>query len=853
MSDKVTFGCGEFLPGLGPGNIPEFDGGGTIDAGGGDDTTTVTPTDPKAPIDPVQPPGDGGGPGGGGLGGPSGESPTDPQGPATPGPGGPAPPGGGGGGPSTPGPQGPAPPTISTNGGGGGGIIFVDGSVTDQDLAPPTITTIDGGGAGDGAGDGAGGGGNGTPTLDSGSISTGGALFDAGSNVRTNTSFRDQPGSEDQAGNGLVRSESLDGNFIINNAISTGEINLNDPTLAAAILRKNPYGVQDSTIAVLTTPEAPDLVPNDSGFREFFRNNIDSNLHYVLKNRRNPGNWDSRKAFGITPAVIYENLNSEVRDILDKIKNYDGTKLSINQIFNLIGSRVLDGTLSTLSKKDLISLAENSIKQNPVVIKPSTIPRVNEIAVLSLIDKNKFSVDKNKLSGRDKEIIKNWKVLPSDVDMYIPVVIRGVEKKYYINDDGTFIDRVTLSLRDGDYFDITIGGKSERLYTKSEKDHAFVLPERTRQKAISLLGGQSGRTLEVSAPASVASGIEFESSLSAPRQAYYLLSCNLSSLYTRPSRSETFLLKDTTVEYKLMDTVTVEGRSEADEFIKYKANKRVFLIDDSDLLLDYVETTSSLNLTQTDILFDSPKENKSIPLLTRQIPWYIMLYPTNRTDYNLFNSKSKIEDISRDGSITRILRCRTSIVPEFSKSQTNKFIRYDVVDRDGVDVYGVKDTQARTTIINIQDRPFKQAYRDRGELKGTSDYTPKRKKTGFRLIREIINELDTNYELSINGIGKSLTEFDVFSRLTLEQFNKLSRLESFNTIKKAIQNGLINNVKIIPPVSRADKRISFNKTQLVQRKTTALPDTFRQIKATNTGLTIVSPNEDGVGGFVPYR
>jgi hypothetical protein len=132
-----------------------------------------------------------------------------------------------------------------------------------------------------------------------------------------------------------------------------------------------------------------------------------------------------------------------------------------------------------------------------------------------------------------------------------------------------------------------------------------------------------------------------------------------------------------------------------------------------------------------------------------------------------------------------------------------------------------------------------------------SEYGIDRSKTGFRLLREIINELDTNYELSINGVGKTLTEFDAFSRLNLKQFNILSRLENFNEISKAIANGLINEVKLIPPIENSDNRIVVNKTQLVQRKTTAGVDSFKPIKATNDGRSIVSPNEKGVGGFGP--
>jgi hypothetical protein len=640
---------------------------------------------------------------------------------------------------------------------------------------------------------------------------------------------------------------------VISNAISKGEIDLDDPVFVQNVLTKKPFGIQDSKIAFKTTPDPAQLVFNDTGYTELFDRAIDSNLHYILKNKNNKGNWESTKTAGITPEVIYDNLKPEVKEILSQIKNYDGTNLSVNQIFNMIGSRVLDGTITRLSVKYLKKLAQDSKKRVPVVIKKSTLSQVNEVAALSLVDKNKFTLDKEQVSGRDKEILKNWKVLPSDVDMYVPITINGVEKRYYINDDGTFIDDNSLSLKDGDFINIRIRGGVQKFFAKSEKDHAFLLPEKTRQKAISLLGGEGGRTLMASGSPSVASSIEFNSSLSSPRQEYYLLSANLETLDTKPGLVGSFLLKDTTIEYGIMDTSTVAGKQAADEYIKYKANKRIFLLDDTDLLLDYVESTGKISLKQTDIIFDSPKENKSVPLLTRQIPWFIMLYPTNRPDYNLFNQKSKIEDIQGDGTITRVLECKTSIVPEFSKGQTNKFIRYATVDRDGVDVYGDKNTQARKTVINVNDAEFKTAYRDRGVFKSTSEYTHKRPKTSFRLLKEIITELDTNYELSINGIGKSLTEFDVYSRLNLEQFNKLSRLENFNSIKASIQNGLINNVKVVPAISRADKRISFRGTQLVQRKRGAGADTFRSIKRTNTGETIVPPDTEGQGGFEPGR
>jgi len=742
----------------------------------------------------------------------------------------------------------------------GGGVIAFGG---DDPPDPPDTNPIDdqeeGGGFTAFGGDDPGGGFDAT-ALGGGFEAAGGELVEGGTTAgatgrgsstdRSNSNFGvNVPTNE--AGDKAPSRSGLDANTIINNAISSGEIDLNDPSIISAILRKKPNGIQDSSIAFSRLPKAPTLVKNDTGFTELFNERIDSNIHYILKNRNNNANWDSTKAGGVTPDTVFASLKPEIRDILAKIRNYDGTTLNINQIFSMIGSRILDGTVGNINKRFLESLALDSQKRVPVTIKQSSINTVNEVAALSLIDKNKIPLAASGLSSREAEVLKNWKVLSSDIDKFLPVTIDGISRRYYINDDDTFIGRSTLSIQDGDYFDITSGGQTTRLFAESEIDHAFLIPETTRQKAITLLGGTPGRILSVSADAATASGIEYDSSLSSPRQPFYVLSGVLSSLDTKPSLAGSFLLKDSTMRYELTDTSSREGLATVNEYIKYKANKRIFIIDHEDLILDYIEGTSSIELTQTDIIFDSPKTNKTLPLLVRQIPFYIMIYPTNRPDYNIFNTKSKVLEISQGGAISRRLSCTTNINPEFTKSQTNKFVRSRTSGKNATDILGTSDTQARTSFIDPTDDVFKTAYRDQGKYKSASEYNKSRNKSGFRLIREIVNELDTNYELSINGVGKTLTEFDVFSRLNLRQFNILSRLENFSEISRAVTNGLVNEVKLIPPISRSDNRIVINKTQLVQRKKAAGADTFKQIKATNDGQNIVSPDTDGKGGFTP--
>jgi hypothetical protein len=863
---------------------------------------------PGGPTTPGEdPPGPGGGVGGGTPGGTA-KGPTTP-GAGPPGPGGGVPggtPGGTAKGPTTPGagPPGPGGGTRITfgggtdksqdydgggpgDGGGGGGVAIdgtLDGRVFDTGGGGPgggtritfgggadKGTVFDGVGGGPPGGGGFTGGtgtgiifdgvGGGGPTID-GTLD--GSVFDTdgGNGGGGGGGASSAPGKEGEggfsdpyagegfnpAGEGVTSRHQESSRSIISKTIQAKEIDLNDPAIIATILRKKPSGIEDPEIAFNTTPPRPTIVPNSKN-TNLFKDRINSNVEYVLSNRKLRGNWDSTRSAGVTPTTVYSSLKPEVQRILGEIRNYDGTLLSKNQIFSMLGTRILDGTISRVTLKYLQNFAESSKKRVPTVIKRSSNSKVNEVAALALVDRNKFTLDPAKAEGVMKNILPNWKTLASDIDKYIEVSVGGDIRKYYVKDDDTFVDRSTLGISDGDYFDVKVGSETNRLYAKSEKDHAFILPEVTRQKAISLLGGNPGRTLEVRA--SILSGIEFNYSLSAPRQDFYVLSCVLSSIDTKPSQGGSFLLKDTTAQYALAETKTPDGIREVNEYIKYKANHRVFMLDDEDIMLDYITATSSLTLKQTDILFDSPKENKTIPLLTRQIPWYIMVYPTNRSDLNIFNSKSKIISLEASGEVGRSLSCRTTIVPEFSKQQTNKFVRIRTDGKTAVDVYGNPNTQTRITQIMPTDKVFKTAYKERETLVSAEQYKPSRKKTGLRLLKEIITELDSNYLLGLNGIGKSLTEFDVFSRLTLQQFNLLSRLESFSIVKASIRNGIIANVKVVPPINRADTRVSFQKTQLVRRREGASADTFTPVKGTKSAETIIPPTTTGDSSFGP--
>jgi hypothetical protein len=683
-------------------------------------------------------------------------------------------------------------------------------------------------------------------------VKTGGGLVDIGYNdkpVESTDVFQPPENTEVSTGKASETETVITEADIVDVLNNTGELDLNNPYIIDSILNKNPGGVQDPVININTIPNEGKLVPNDAVTGDLFKDLIDSNLLYVLKNNTKTKDWDSGKAKLITPELIYQNLDKEVLDVVTKIKNHDGSYLNINQIFSLIGTRVLDGSIGSLTYGFLKTLQKGSESKKTLNITPSDIQAVNEVFALNLIQQSMVSIDPEQYEDKMTKIFPNWKVISSDIDRYIPICIGDEEDlRLFVKDDNTFIENEPLPIRDGDFARVLTGQAEQKLFTKSEKDHAFTIPEVTRQKVVSLLGEDPSRILEVTAPET--SNIEYDYSLSAPRQNFYMLSCVLSSLEGTTS-TKSSLLKTTKARFDLVDTFTEAGLSAANEFIRYKVNHRVFLLDDEDLMLDYVEHTSSIYLTQVDVTTDSPKQNKTIPLVTRQYPWYIIVCPTNRPDINVFNSKSHLVDLEVSGTVTRRLKCSTSILPQLNKEQSNKFVRMQLDDASSMDVLGNEDLQARVMKIYPTDTVYQQTYIKDGQYMSAQDYTPSRRKTGLRLVKEIVEELDDNYYLDLNGRGKIVTEFDVFSRMTLDEYIQTVKLERFDVTNNLIKNGKFRDVKVTAPLNKSSGLLSYDKSLLYRRKAGATEDTFTPIKSTNDHQTVSPPTEDGPASLGP--
>ena len=639
---------------------------------------------------------------------------------------------------------------------------------------------------------------------------------------------------------------------IISKAVAENRLDLNDPMIKARITSDNPTGIMDADIAYEVDPAKTKMISNDTGSSDLFGPRIDENVSYIVKNNEFVKDWDATKPRGVTERAILRSLTPEARRYLSRIKNYDGTPINTSQRFAMIGSRILDGTLGNINVELLRKFAEASDSLEDFEIIRSNSERINEVAALAYIERNYKSLDPAQSEGTGRLILPNWKVFATDVDKHIEIRLsNGTLQKFYVKDDNTLVDRSNIKVQDGDFVEVKVGGVLKRFFCKSEIDHAFLMPEKVKMKAINLLGGDSARTLSVSADAS--SGIEFDYSLTAPRQNFYVMSAVLSSTVTQPTDQGSYVLKDTKITYELMDTSSTSGLEAVNEYIRYKANFRAYTIDDDDRMLDYIETTGKLHVQQTDILLDAPKTTKTTPLLVRQIPWYIIVYPTNRPDYNIFNSKSSILTYDASGSVSRTLRTAPTTTPEFNQSNLNIFAPQVLVSTNYPNAVGEYSTQTRIAEITGDEKVYQTGYRKSNvELGSAQTVNPPKLKTTFRVIKEIITESNDNFILEWGPMGRSLTTFDVISRLNLKEFSKFISIENYALLFPLVKKGIINDVKVFEPTAFSSGRLTDKKTQLVQRRSTAGEDTFVPIKSMATGYKISSPTTAGPG-FAPIE
>lgn len=612
--------------------------------------------------------------------------------------------------------------------------------------------------------------------------------------------------------------------------ISPADVNIGDRPYYELPENSVPLTVNLDPLASIYLPpvrEYENAVVRNTKESDLFGEYIHEAIAYFLDKSNTSDDWRSYYSADLTLKNIEQSLKPKVISIFENITDQKGMLIGKEYFIEVIKNKLIKGTIDDFNLNYYKQLAEKKYRSIPTPEKTGD-KRINTLRAFAYLENHLIPLEPNKSEARTNKLVPLIKTFATDLEKSIPVIIDGVETKYYINDDDIVVGRANLKITDGDYVTVGIGDNIKRIYLNTERDHAYLIRDIDKEIALNLLDGDTSIRLSVSSPYS--SNIEFNYSLSGERENVYFLKLVTESVETK--RINEFL-DNTKVRYDLCSISTQQDLDDINEYVKFKLNHYLFPVNPNDVFIDYMVSSGHIYLEQQDVRFDghARKTNKQVPLLVRQIPWYILIYPTNKEQNNPFDIESELVEFNPAGNTVREISYEMSIDKlEFDPTLSiPKYIDVNTIypDRDILNEYNI---DSRKVTFNPDNEFFRSGYKN-------SEKTTTRTKTPLRKIKEIITELNNNYVLD-----RGLTTFDIFSRLSFTDYNKFTSTVTNKVIFDTLKEGAINNVKIYE-VTKYSGDAYLNKTALIKRRAAATPDTYTQIRGLNTGEFIEPPTQ----------
>ena len=617
-------------------------------------------------------------------------------------------------------------------------------------------------------------------------------------------------------------------------------------------LKENPQGPFDQDIGIMvpdSTPIGATEAPNNLPVSHLFAPTINRGIDYILNNNKVFSNWSNLPSFEINQDSFSKSLDPSLLKSLKKLRKIDGSLLNSREIFEIFKTRLFEGILldedQGIKPLSLKRLSRETQETEFIRIKKSSNKNVNQMKALALLENTSIPADPSNVEGTAHNTVMNYNILGPDIDASIPISINGQIKPLYVTDAGTISQYKTLTMQDGYYFAVK-GGK--RLLCDTELDHTIINNEPEVQKAIKLLGGTGERTLSVSA--AVTDRLEITNNLNLsgedPRPDVIFAKIILSSVVTTSTNKP--LLYETKASYEVMDSSSASGIANINEYIKHKVNHRVFFMSYDDVFLDYVLFKKSFNISQEDVLYEDSKTNKNIPNLVRRIPFYVLIFPTNRQRYMPTSQQSNIITLDNERNIVeRHIKMAPSLEPDLYNGGGFIKEKSGWLNDSPIDVFGKSNVQNKISTFDPTETLYTEGY-SVGRII-TNGSLAKRTKKVFRLLYDIIvGTLDKNYVLSRKGLSPSVYWFDILSRFTLTEYNRFIFLSNSNYLSDKLKNGFFKKIRILSPIKFSGKEQLF-KTTIVRRKSVeeaaASTDFFPQVKNTRRGERI-DISEEGV-------
>jgi hypothetical protein len=571
-----------------------------------------------------------------------------------------------------------------------------------------------------------------------------------------------------------------------------------------------------------------------SGSSTVFTSNIDFSISKIEGTTLTKIKDLNKNIAKIKTMSMKEYINETFRDILYNLHLADGRKISDLLVDDSIRKFLLTGTTSLIDISFVVKLQAAAVFSTQSLISTersqrlaasygvtrdqllkdrlkSLISTINlrknsqqiqpiPIRALARANQKKISLNPSRYTDEKKELLKLWYILPED--LYAKAIIEDANKiiqKVKINNDATLSVTTSAGVisfpKVNEYtykIPVTTEIGLELVPIDSQIDRIYTINNKVEQACLFDLGAEKRSKLTVSSVD--ASNLEFTYPLAEQVSSHYVLILDASTIQDVSEPTSPFV-RLTSAKYKLESDDAVIAST-----IKFRAYPwQVLPINYNDPILGHIKPTSQYEVQFTNYSLNKFTEDIEGDIFVRRIPKVIILLPTDKYKYLLYNGTSKLTNWN-----VRELFFTLSVDPS----------QYETTLRSGWGT--IERTYPSTDIDNIiSDHGLKNSYETSSPLlrDGFKITQPSRSAHPFRSLYNIVSGLNDSYIL--NG---GLEWKDVLRRLTPQEY-KGYNINISNKIFQKLVAGDRTGVKLYhtPGQSNINSRLvelKANKTDM---------------------------------------
>lgn len=539
-------------------------------------------------------------------------------------------------------------------------------------------------------------------------------------------------------------------------------------------------------------------------YTNIFNNSVTEEVYYFLTMENSNKPWNESNLFNLTLEKVGVSLNPNLFKALNSIHFPGSYKVNINDFLQTIKKHLVTGALSDFDSNYYIELAAN--QKDGYFKNYSNVFSKTKKDIAALVSLNKGSIGAN-TDGKDefnKSQIRRQRRLNEEVYAKTFVItLEGDTKEFFVLNPGAKVNKLedpsAVVYEEFDRFAENSPGDGYYIYFSSVSEGwipykydtlvsaATYAPPQVRFEALTIIGADPSVYLRAT---STSSNHEFVSGYAgsvSPSLLFFKL--NLQSISSTITSNE--FVENFTASYDLLnDQTLINEYCDSNGFAVIRVN-----IDYDDPLYRYAFEGSSISLSQNEINLRYFGTNYMLgqdKILTKNIPYGIILVPTKGSKFNPFNSRSKIT--SFEDTVTREL----GFYPSFDLPDTDqinppldsKFFFEENIAENKVGLVEPENINGITYRFDPNSENFKNVIysKDVGNYVASSVNTASSYGMSY-LIKDVIDKLIETYN------PKNLTWFDIFRRMTLNKFSEFY-YDNSNFILNKLTDGLRNGVTI---------------------------------------------------------